>query len=62
MLRLAMILYALIGTTLAGIAMIAVLTAGYDTLYPIVIAVTAGALVAIPVSWLVARRIYDLTS
>ncbi|MFP7570197.1 CTP synthetase [Marivita sp. S2033] len=57
MLRLASILYALIGTSLAGIAMIAVLTAGYDTLIPIVVSAALGALVAIPVSWYVAREI-----
>ena len=43
MFRLASILYSLIGTTLAGTAMVAVLTAGFDTLVPIVAAAAAGA-------------------
>ena len=57
MLRLASILYSLIGTTLAGTAMLAVLTAGYDTLVPIVAAAVAGAILALPVTYFVAREI-----
>jgi ABC-type phosphate/phosphonate transport system permease subunit len=57
MLRLASILYSLIGTTLAGTAMVAVLTAGYDTLVPIVAAAVAGAILALPVTYFVAREI-----
>ncbi|WP_439122642.1 CTP synthetase [Marivita sp.] len=57
MFRLASILYSLIATTLAGTAMVAVLTAGYDTLVPIVGAAALGAIVALPVSYLVAREI-----
>ncbi len=57
MLRLAMILYTLIGVTLAGSAVIAVLTMGYDTLQPIVAAAVAGFIVALPVAWVVARKI-----
>lgn len=59
MFRLATLLYSLIATTLAGIAVIAVLTAGYGTLMPIVSSAAIGALVAIPVSWLVARAIVN---
>lgn len=58
MLRLAMILYSLIGTTLAGIGVIAVLVAGYGTLNPILISAAIGAILAMPVSWLIARRLY----
>lgn len=57
MARLASILYSLIATTLAGTAVIAVLTAGHGTLAPIVAAAALGAIVALPVSWLVARAI-----
>lgn len=57
MLRLAMILYSLIGTTLAGSAVIAALTMGYGTLQPILIAAALGALLAVPVAALVARRL-----
>lgn len=59
MIRLAMILYSLIATTLAGTGVIAVLTAGYGTLPPILIAALIGALVAAPVSWVVASRLYQ---
>ncbi|APZ55117.1 CTP synthetase [Salipiger abyssi] len=59
MLRLAGILYSLIGTTLAGSFMIAALVTGYDTLIPIVASAAAGAVVALPVTWYVARAIYS---
>ncbi|WP_292290638.1 CTP synthetase [Marivita sp.] len=59
MFRLASILYSLIGTTLAGTAMIAVLTAGFDTLVPIVAAAAIGAVVAVPVTWYVTKAIYQ---
>lgn len=59
MLRLAMILYTLIATSLAGTGVIAVLVAGYGTLLPILVAAACGALLAAPVSWLVARRLYE---
>jgi hypothetical protein len=55
--RLAMVLYAMIGTALAGSAMVLVLTLGYVTTWPIVGAAAVGAAVALPVSWLVARQI-----
>jgi predicted PurR-regulated permease PerM len=54
--RLMMILFSMIGTALAGSAVIAVLTMGYDTLWPIVGAAAVGAVVGLPVSWLVARE------
>lgn len=57
MLRLASILYSLIATTLAGSAVIAALTAGYDTLWPILIAAGVGAVAAVPVAILVARAL-----
>ncbi|MEW7007558.1 MULTISPECIES: CTP synthetase [unclassified Lentilitoribacter] len=57
MFRLATILYAIIATTLAGTFIIAALTTGYDTVMPILAAAGLGALVAIPVSFLVARSI-----
>ncbi len=55
--RLTMVLFSMIGTALAGSAVIAILTMGYGTLWPIVGAAAAGALLALPVSWLVAREI-----
>lgn len=58
MLRLASILYSLIATTLAGTAIIAVLTAGFGTLAPILAAAVAGAMTALPVTYFVARALY----
>ena len=58
MLRLASILYTLISATLAGTGVIAVLVAGYVTLIPILIAAVVGAILALPISWAVARSLY----
>ncbi|MCL7409201.1 CTP synthetase [Marivivens donghaensis] len=59
MLRLASILYSLIGTTLAGSLVVAALTMGYDTLNPILIAAGVGFVAALPVTWLVAKAIQN---
>jgi predicted PurR-regulated permease PerM len=55
--RLMMILYSMIGTAMAGTGVIAVLTMGYDTLLPILAAAAAGAVLALPVTWVVAHQI-----
>ncbi|ROU03587.1 CTP synthetase [Histidinibacterium lentulum] len=57
MIRLAVTLHSLIGTTLAGSLVTAVLVAGYGTLAPILAAAALGFLAAIPASLLVAKRI-----
>ncbi|MEK6541117.1 MAG: CTP synthetase [Pseudomonadota bacterium] len=57
MFRLATILFSVISTTLMGSGVIAVLSLGHDTLWPILIAAAAGFVLAIPVSWWVARQI-----
>jgi hypothetical protein len=57
MVRLALILYSLIATSLAGSFVVAVLAAGLDTLQPILIAAGTGAVLAVPVSVAVARAI-----
>jgi len=57
MLRLASMLYSIIGTTMAGILIVAALTAGYDTLVPILIAAGVGAVAALPISYFVAQAI-----
>ncbi|MDF1804554.1 CTP synthetase [Thalassovita sp.] len=59
MLRLASILYSLIGTTVAGTLVIAALTMGYDTLQPILIAAAVGFIVAVPVTWLITKGIVE---
>ena len=42
---------------MAGTGVIAVLTTGHGTLWPILIAAAAGAALALPVAWAVARQI-----
>lgn len=59
MMRLASILYSLISTTLAGSFIVVSLVAGYTTLNPILIAAALGFVLALPVSWLIARQIVD---
>jgi len=61
MLRLGFILHLFIGSTLAGISVIAALVTGYDTLSPILIAAAVGFLAAIPVTWAVAKALYEET-
>lgn len=57
MLRLASVLYSLIGTTLAGTLVVAALTMGHDTLIPILTAAGIGFVLGLPVSFLVAREL-----
>ncbi len=57
MLRLASVIYAVAGTTVAGSFMVAALVAGFDTLPYIIAAVAAGFIVAIPVAYFVAKAI-----
>ncbi|CUH45884.1 hypothetical protein [Ruegeria atlantica] len=59
MLRLASILYTLIATALAGSGVIAVLSAGLVSTVAIVSAAAAGCVAALPVSWLVAKKLYQ---
>lgn len=57
MLRLMMTLYSIIATTLMGMGVIAALTLGYGTLPPILLAAAVGLVLAVPVSWAVARAL-----
>ena len=57
MLRLASLLYSVIGTTLAGTFIIAALVAGLDTARPIIAAAALGFAFALPATFLVARAI-----
>lgn len=57
MLRLASLLYSVIGASLAGTFVIAALTMGMDTAKPIIWAAVAGFVVAVPVSYFVARKL-----
>lgn len=59
MFRLALILHLFIGSTLAGSAVVVALTIGQDTLRPILIAALVGFVLAFPVTWAVARKLYE---
>lgn len=56
-LRLMLVLFSMIATTIMGILITAALSAGYTGGRDILIATAAGFLLAVPVSWLVARAI-----
>lgn len=60
MLRLTSILYAIIGTTLAGIGVIVAVTMNLYDVQSILIGAALGALAALPLSWIVARKLQDL--
>lgn len=55
--RLMMTLFSMIATTLMGIGVIVALVTGYDTGRPIVIAALIGLILALPVSWYVAKQL-----
>lgn len=55
--RLLMMIFSMVATTLMGVAVVVALVLGYDTLRPILTAAALGLLLALPVSWIVARQI-----
>jgi hypothetical protein len=57
MTRLMMILFSMISTTLMGVGVVIALVSGNDTLVPILIGAGAGLVLAVPASWIVARKI-----
>ena len=59
MLRLTMMHYSLIGTTLAGMIMVAALTLGIVTAQALIGAAVLGFALGLPVSWVVARAILN---
>lgn len=61
MLRLTAVIYVLLGATLAGIFIVAALTMGLDTGKPILYSAIAGFVVGLPISWLVAKQINNLS-
>lgn len=60
--RLMWVLHAMVSTTLMGVGVTAVLAANMQGWQPIAIAAAIGFVVALPVSWLVARKIQTLTA
>lgn len=59
MMRLASLLYSIIGASLAGTFIIVALVAGYATTMPIIIAAAAGFIVALPVAYFVAKALMN---
>ena len=55
--RLTMVLFSIISTSMMGIGVIIALTTGHVTLTPILIAAAVGFVLAAPVSWLVAKQL-----
>ncbi len=59
MIRLASLLFAFVGPTMAGIFMIIALVSGYDTLKYVAGSAALGALLALPTVYFVAKAIKD---
>ncbi len=55
--RLMMILFSMVATTLMGVGVIIALTTGFVTLKPILLAAAIGFVLALPVSWLIAKQL-----
>lgn len=58
--RLFFLMFTLTSTALAGTGVIAVLSAGYDGVAPILIAAGLGAVAALPAAWVISRKIAAL--
>ena len=58
--RLFMLLFSSVFTALAGIGIILVLVMGYYDAMAIIAAVVGGGILALPVTWLVAKRMQDM--
>ena len=57
MTRLMMTIFSMVATTLMGIGVVIALTTGFTTLQPILVAAAAGLVLALPVSWAIARQL-----
>ncbi|MBV7408029.1 CTP synthetase [Maritimibacter sp. DP1N21-5] len=58
LMRLVLILHSMIGTTLAGVAVVVALVSGVTGLWPLVGAAAAGWLIGWPVAFVVAHRMH----
>ena len=54
-----LLVYIFVSATLAGSAMVAALTMGLDTLQPVLWSAIAGFIVAIPIAWVIAKKIKE---
>ncbi|HWU63661.1 MAG TPA: hypothetical protein VN112_16705 [Ensifer sp.] len=61
MFRLIAILYVLVATVLAGVFVTAVLSLGHFGRADIALSALAGAVVALPVAWIVGKHLFALT-
>ena len=57
MIRLMMLIYSIAGATMAGIGVIVAVTMNLYDFQSIIIAAALGAVLALPVSWLVAKKL-----
>ncbi|MCA0203669.1 hypothetical protein [Pararhodobacter sp.] len=60
MFRLTSLLYAIVGTTLAGIGVVVAVSLNLYDFQSIIVAAVIGAVAGLPVSWLVARKLQSL--
>ena len=58
--RLFFLIFIMAGATLAGIGVTAALASGFDGARDVIIAAAIGAVVALPVAWVAARKIRNL--
>ncbi|MCC5989023.1 MAG: hypothetical protein JJT95_15205 [Pararhodobacter sp.] len=58
MFRLALVLFMVLGVTMAGIGVVVALSLGWYEVNAIVATATIGAVIAVPLSWMVARRLH----
>lgn len=54
-----LLIYIFVSATLAGSLMVAALTVGMDTMMPLIYAAIAGFVVAVPIAWVVAKKIRE---
>jgi putative flippase GtrA len=60
MLRLTSIMYSIVGTTLAGIGVVVAVTLNLYDFQSIIWSAVIGAVVALPVSWMIAKKLNEL--
>ena len=60
MFKIESLIYTIASSTVMGIFIIIALVSGYDTLQYVVIAAAAGAVVALPVSYFIAKAIKEM--
>ena len=58
MLSLARLVYSILAPTLAGVGVVVFLVMGFGTLAPLLGGAVLGALLALPLSWIIARALY----